>query len=99
MGCTQSKIETYDNITINNNIYYKNKQNFICIKDDRSNIFEYNDSVILKGKGTFIANIDIKKPCNVYYEIKIIKRRYDTRVGWIRDGKKSTEWVYNMFNT
>ena len=85
-----------DKIAINNDIYYKNKHNFICIKDD-GNIFEYNDSVILKGKGTFIGNIDIKKPCNVYYEIKIIKGDCiycNTCIGWITDGKKSKEWVY-----
>ena len=95
---TRVQYKMNDIITIDNNIYCKNKQNFVCI-EGQGNITEYNGSAILKGWGIFIANIDIKKSCKLYYEIKIIQSKRDIRIGWITDGKKSKEWVYHMFNT
>ena len=105
---TDSSNNANDYLMIDKQMYYKNKHNFICIEANTgnafTNIFEFNDSVILKD-GTFIANIDIQKPCNVYYEIKIINRDNNinyshTRIGWIMNGRVSNEWVHvhNIFN-
>ena len=85
-----------NNIVINNIIYYKNKQNFICgVSGPLSNVMEYNDLVVLKD-GTFIVNIDVEIPCNIYYEIKIVTNKplESLCVGWLTHGTKSKDWVF-----
>ena len=65
MGVCGSQTEFYGNeiICIKDNKYYNNNERFICINGN-SNVFEYNNSCILKGMKhdtTLIANIKVPR--------------------------------------